>query len=222
MAIESQLNSADHQVLQDMHGLVSGAGTYNYLEIGSYLGGSLQYALTSKNCVSATSVDTRLTGAINDERKIPYKYTVTTNDMLAHLHENNLDTAKLQCIDGSIADVDQQGFSLAFIDGEHTVMATFSDALQCLDRISEDSILLFHDSWIVFSAIDCINLLLEKQQRKFVGYKFTDSAIYAIAFGKFIPALDSHAQGRSDNWKEYKHHAQLQLSREILKNSRNT
>jgi|LakMenE18May11ns_1017448.scaffolds.fasta_scaffold9329694_2 hypothetical protein len=62
MIIPSQLRPADHQILQHMHGLASSLGVYNYLEIGSYLGGSLQYALLSPRCTKVVSVDTRLTG----------------------------------------------------------------------------------------------------------------------------------------------------------------
>lgn len=220
MTIPSQLNSADHEILQHMHGLASSLGIYNYLEIGSYLGGSLQYALAASRCTEVVSVDTRLTGQINDERQIDYSYTVSTADMLTQLHDHKIKTDKLTCIDGTVEDVNSK-FNVIFIDGEHTVRATFWDAINSLDLLKENGLLLFHDAWIVHHAIDCVELLLKHQGREFSSAKFVDSDIYAIAFGTLCQDFDTFTVINKDNWGKHRRAAQIRLSRELLKNTHN-
>ena len=92
-------NSGDSRCLQDVMKLVSSIKTYDYLEIGSWLGASLQWHLTNDRCNSVLSVDLRHVGIIDDERNINFEYTVTTQDMLQALHANSLPIDKLNCID---------------------------------------------------------------------------------------------------------------------------
>ena len=124
---------------------------YVYLEIGSYLGGSLHFHLTNSQCVTAYSVDTRQTGQIRDERNIVYQYTTTTQDMLDMLTEHKIPTDKLITVDGNISDVPTTHIDLIFVDGEHTNSAVYSDAKECMRFTPR--VILFHDDWIVSTGL---------------------------------------------------------------------
>jgi len=147
--IPSQLSPGDTKTLRSVMQMFS---DYAYLEIGSYLGGSLHFHLTNPKCLHAWSVDTRQTGQIRDERNIPYAYSATTRHMLDIFAANNISTARLTTVDGTIADVPNTQVDLIFVDGEHTNSAVYSDAKQCL-RFNP-SVILFHDDWIVFTGIE--------------------------------------------------------------------
>src|SRR3954463_13502668 len=59
-AIESQTTDGDRRSLLALHSAVaSKRPSFNYLEIGSYLGGSLQAVVKDRRCVHVMSVDTR-------------------------------------------------------------------------------------------------------------------------------------------------------------------
>ena len=73
-----------------MRDLIRKRGNYKYLEIGSYLGGSLTPFLMDPACQLVLSIDDR-GRVLPDERAINYDYTaVTTQSMLDNLHRSGL------------------------------------------------------------------------------------------------------------------------------------
>ena len=185
--ITSQTSMNDKLCLLGGMRLARRSGGYSFLEIGSFRGGSLTPFLMDPQCTSVVSIDDR--GRIQpDERGVSYDYTqFTTQTMLDELHRCNLDTGKLRTFDGSIhhaKDLDSSSFDLAFIDGEHTDEACFRDFLWTLPLVKQNSIVLFHDSTLVYKAIRLTMLYLDKEGREYVFYKRHDSEMSALLLGE--------------------------------------
>lgn len=212
MNIPTQLSPGDCRVLQAVLNHVSQQQPYTYLEIGSYLGGSLHAHLTTPRCELAWSVDTRRRNQIQDERNIDYAYTATTQDMLDLFAANSIPTQRLHTIDGTVEDVPDIRVDLIFIDGEHTNSAVISDAVNCLRF--EPRIMMFHDDWIVSDGIDHFIQYLQDQDVPADHYKMRDSDITVIAFGTARPRFAEFARGRYQNWQEFRTQAQARLNKE--------
>jgi len=132
-------------------------GTFRYLEIGSYLGGSLQALIRDPRCVEIVSIDARPDVAPDDRLgQVAYEGT-TTEQMLEHLRSlPGADLTKLRTFDASTEDLEDVGPfrpQLCFIDGEHTHEAALRDARFC-HRVMGDGMLAFHDRAIVNPAIE--------------------------------------------------------------------
>ncbi len=140
-------------------------GPYAYLEIGSFLGGSLQTFLIDRHCRLVYSIDSR-PNFVDDERGSPRSYAgVTREQMLAELgkhYPGHLD--KLRCFDTDTSSIDRGQVDdppfLCFVDGEHTDDAVFRDFSFCLRVASRPCVILFHDSQVVFGGIQrCLDHL---------------------------------------------------------------
>lgn len=212
MNIPSQLSAGDCAVLRAVQNHISQQQPYVYLEIGSYLGGSLHPHLSTPRCELAWSVDTRRTGQILDERGIDYAYTTTTQDMLDQLAANRIPIDRLHTIDGTILDVPDIRADLVFIDGEHTNSAALSDAVNALRF--DPQVILFHDDWIVSWGIDNFIQYLVDGNIPADVYKFRDSDITAVAFGSIRPRFAEFARSRTQNWLEFRLQANDRLNRE--------
>ena len=212
MNIPSQLSAGDCAVLRAVQNHISQQQPYVYLEIGSYLGGSLHPHLSTPRCELAWSVDTRRTGQIADERGIDYAYTASTQDMLDLLEENNIPLDRLHTIDGTVQDVPDIRVDLVFIDGEHTNSAVISDAVNCLRF--DPRIVMFHDDWIVSEGIDHVIQYLVDQEVPADVYKMINSDITVIAFGPARPRFAEFARGRYQNWSEFRTQAHERLNKE--------
>ena len=212
MGIPSQLNSNDHALLRSAAQMLADIKPYHYLEIGSWMGGSLQYHLINDRCVSALSVDTRSRDKIRDEREIDYAYSATTQDMLDTLQRNGVSTNRLTCVDGSIDDVSTEiKFDLVFIDGEHTHQAAFHDAVTSLGLCAESALILFHDAWIVHEGIDRFLQHLQQQNIPFQAHKVKGSDIMGVATNGLIQAWHDLASHQSEDWNRVKDHARSRL-----------
>ncbi len=184
--VETQTSDADKAFLLDMRRLFRDlAPAYDYLEIGSYLGGSLAPFLSDPGCRAILSVDER--GAtLPDERGALFDYAgVTTGSMLDRLHRAGLATTKLATHDGPIDTLpaDDRRFDLAFIDGEHTDQACFRDFLWALPLMKPTSAIMFHDSSLIHKAIRLIALVLRQSDRPFRLLKKADSEMSAVFLG---------------------------------------
>ena len=186
--IESQSSIRDKEFLLAAQRLMGDfAPCYDYLEIGSFLGGSLAPFLRDPACTSILSIDER-GKTLPDERGALFDYAgITTQSMLDRLHEAGLATTKLTTHDGSIDTLppSDRRFDLAFIDGEHTDQACFRDFLWALPMMKKDSAVMFHDSSLIYKAIRLIGLLLRKDGRPFAFLKNHDSEMSAIFLGDF-------------------------------------
>jgi Methyltransferase domain len=186
--IPSQTSSSDKLLLLGLMRLGQSKGSYKYLEIGSFRGGSLAPFLMDPGCELILSIDDR--GRVQpDERGISFDYTaITTQSMLDNLHSCGISTDKLRTFDGSIHTLDDDftsSFDLAFIDGEHTDEACFRDFLWTLPLMKSNSVIMFHDSTIIYKSLKLIMLYLDKVKHGYTFFKGTDADVSALLFGDF-------------------------------------
>ncbi|MGE3467671.1 MAG: class I SAM-dependent methyltransferase, partial [Pyrinomonadaceae bacterium] len=125
------------------------AGEYVYLEIGSYLGGSIQPHLLDPKCRRIYSIDKR-PASQPDARGFEWKYNNnSTKRMLDMLKGVSDATEKIVTIDGdtrnALKKADEK-VDLCFIDGEHTDAAVVSDFRFCLEAVKGRGVIVFHDS----------------------------------------------------------------------------
>lgn len=203
MAVPGQIGPNDVNVLTSVMDFIATQGSYRYLEIGSYLGASLQWHLTNPACVQVVSIDKRSRDKIKDERQIDYAYTTTTQDMINALTSNGLPIDKLITINGTVDKIplDDQ-FDLVFVDAEHTNQAVFYDAVKCSESMNTNSIIMFHDDWIVYKGIEKFEEYLTNNQQIFRKFKMQDSDITVIVLGELINDFDTQLGHKSSPWSQ--------------------
>lgn len=163
---------------------------YCYLEIGSYIGGSIQPHLLDDQCSRIYSIDKRPTQQIPDNRGVNYKYSNNlTQRMLNNLREvapKRID--KIICIDGDTREISpaniQEKVQLCFIDGEHTDEAVFFDFQFCLKTLSQNGVILFHDAPIVYNGLVQIIQYLTDASIRFMAYNLPD-VVFVIEIGDY-------------------------------------
>lgn len=162
---------------------------YNYLEIGSYLGGSIQPHLLDEKCARIYSIDKRPEKQ-PDERGAEYTYlnnsTARMMEKLREVAPENLE--KITTIDGDTRSLDagqiDEKVQLCFIDGEHTDEAAFSDFRFCLNVLDSNGAIIFHDAAITYNGLDhCVKYLQEKQLN-YRAYNLPD-IVFAVEVGDF-------------------------------------
>jgi len=187
--IKTQLTDNDKQTLLGCQFAVRNLlPNYNYLEIGSYLGGSIQPHLLDEKCARVYSIDKRPLRQ-PDERGVDYIYlNNSTARMLELLSEIAL-TDKIKTIDGDTrrevkpSQIEEK-IQMCFIDGEHTDEAVLSDFKFCLEVLDENGAILFHDSAINYNAIaNCVQYLKDN------GIEFRANslpdAVFVVEIGNF-------------------------------------
>jgi hypothetical protein len=149
-------SSADRRSLLAIHAAVAARGAFRYLEIGSYLGASLQTFISDPRCTAIVSIDRR--DAFSPDSRpggaaYPDNTTERMCDLLAQVPGAELD--KLTALDASTESLDPDGFAadLCLIDGEHTNVAALRDARFCWHAMSGRGVIVFHDRVIVAGAI---------------------------------------------------------------------
>lgn len=141
-------------------------GSYTYLEIGSYLGGSLQPHLLDPRCTAVYSIDSRPeeTPDIRDPK--PHYERNTTAEMrrlLAEAHGPSV-LAKMRTFDSDAADVPTDSVtplaSLCFIDGEHTDAAVLRDFQSAQRMSTRPCVIAFDDADLIYGGLAaCIGSL---------------------------------------------------------------
>ena len=166
---------------------------YNYLEVGSYLGGSIQPYLRDPKCQRIFSIDKR-PKVQPDARGVSYTYL---NNSTARMLERLAAVAtvdKITTMDGSTHDLDPSAvgttIDLCFIDGEHTDEAVLQDFRFCLQILAEDGAIMFHDASITYNGIDDCLRLLSERGRKYRAYCLPNE-VFVIEIGDF--PLHRHA-----------------------------
>jgi methyltransferase family protein len=181
--IASQTSVADKLALLQIRGIMDRQlSEYSYLEIGSFLGGSLTPFLRDPHCRRILSIDER-NRQQPDERGIRYDYVgITHQTMIDGLRTHGFDVGKLQTFDGSVSAYRDAGekFDLAFIDGEHTDLACFRDFIHSRPLLKDDAIVVFHDSSLVYKALRIIQELLVASGERFRFIKIRNSEISCI------------------------------------------
>jgi len=169
---------------------------YKYLEIGSYLGGSIQPHLLDDACARIYSIDKRPEKQ-PDARGFDYKYlNNSTERMLEKLRDvaaEQLD--KIVTIDGDSRSIPAsriaEKIDLCFIDGEHTDEAVLSDFKFCLEVLDRNGCIAFHDAQITYNGIaTCIDHLKE------TGVPFHAYCLPSIVFVIEIGDFPLHAEPR--------------------------
>lgn len=162
---------------------------YNYLEIGSYLGGSLQPHLLDDKCATIFSIDKRPENQ-PDERGVDYTYlNNSTERMLELLREVSPENlGKLITIDGDTREISTEKVTdkidLCFIDGEHTDEAVLSDFKFCLNVLNKNGAIVFHDAPITYNGIaNCVKHL-KVNSIKFRAYSLP-AIVFVIEIGDF-------------------------------------
>lgn len=209
-------------------------GAYNYLEIGSYLGGSIQPYLLDEKCRTIYSIDKR-PPVQPDARGLNYKYlNNTTARMLEHL-ERVASIEKIKTIDGDTrfevkpAQVAEK-IHLCLIDGEHTDQAVFSDFRFCLDVLdARGGAIIFHDAPITYNGIARCVEYLEKNSINFRAYSLPDM-LFVVEVGDFPlhknPALterllDNHQSylfslQYNDSYREFANKTPFRMVRQLI------
>jgi hypothetical protein len=157
--IESQTTEPDRQSLLALHAAIAERGPFDYLEIGSHLGGSLQALVTDPRCRTVVSIDTRPLSQPDDrgaEAAYPENSTERMLEGLGMLP--GADLAKLTTFERgtevlSVAELPARP-RFCFVDAEHTRAATLRDALFCLEATTPDGVIAFHDSDVVMPGIE--------------------------------------------------------------------
>ena len=185
--IHSQTSKADKIALLKIRKKLQSLPSYSYLEIGSYLGGSLTPFLKDPQCTRIVSIDQR--GRQQpDERGLKYNYTgVTHQTMIDNLEKNNFNTSKLETFDGSISEYHdkENKFDLMFVDGEHTDWACFRDFIHGMKLLADDSIVLFHDSSLIYKSLKIIQEYMFASGKKFKFIKINNSEISCLFLNNF-------------------------------------
>jgi len=186
--ISSQTLPNDKLFLLGSMRLARKTGSYAYLEIGSFQGGSLTPFLMDPACKVVLSIDER--GRVQpDERGISYDYSrITTETMLDELNRCCVGTEKLRTFDGSIHALTDNyiaSFDVAFIDGEHTDEACFRDFLWTLPLMKPDAIIMFHDSRLIYKSLKLIMVYLDKTKIAYTFFKRANSEMSALFFGNY-------------------------------------
>jgi hypothetical protein len=154
-----QTNEWDRRALLALQGAAAATcGSFTYLEIGSYQGGSLQAVMRDPRCRSVISIDARTVEA-PDDRGWTESYEDNTTehmrDLLGALPD--VDMNKLTTFEAgrdrlSASDLPSRP-TYCFVDGEHTYDAVARDARFCAEAVGGEGVIAFHDYGVVGPAI---------------------------------------------------------------------
>ena len=168
------------------HSLLS---SYKYLEIGSYLGGSIQPHLLDDMCIKIFSIDKR-PRVQPDERGVNFTYlNNSTQRMMELLKKVSVDGLnKIVTIDGDTkkltTDIITEKVNFCFIDGEHTDEAVFSDFQFCFRCLSPTGLIMFHDASIIYNGLRKVICYLQENKINFYAYNLPD-VVFVIEIGNY-------------------------------------
>jgi hypothetical protein len=157
--IEAQLTDWDARALLAIHAATAARlGQFAYLEVGSYLGGSLQVVMRDPRCTDVMSVDLRCELSPDNRGPESVYNGNTTARMLEQLAKlPDVDLMKLSTFDAGTdallaAELPVRP-SVAFVDGEHTDEAVLRDAYFCAEALRGCGVIAFHDYPVVADGI---------------------------------------------------------------------
>jgi Methyltransferase domain len=163
---------------------------YRYLEIGSYLGGSIQPHLIDPECSRMFSIDKR-PASQPDSRGLRWKYpSNTTERMIDALRDAGSEAflQKLTCIEGEVREINRgriEGpIDLCFVDGEHTDEALVADFEFCLDILEDGGAIVCHDSQIVYMGLSYELERMRSEGIAFHAYNLPDTLL-VVEVGDF-------------------------------------
>jgi Methyltransferase domain len=131
--------------------------SFEWLEIGSHLGGSLQTLVRDPRCARIHSIDPR-PNEVPSERMNAFTYPQNSTErmleLLGSIPEANVGI--LRTYDISTDVLDPKGFNpphVCYIDGEHTNEACEKDAEFCRRTVGDEGVICFHDVDMVYEAV---------------------------------------------------------------------
>jgi methyltransferase family protein len=158
-SVLAQQTAWDRRALLALHAATADTRpSFAYLEIGSYLGGSLQAVVRDPRCTQIISIDPRVTTAPNTGVR-PVTYVENTT---AHMREllgtvPGADLSKLETFEVGADTLDTNALPVrpayCFIDGEHTDAAALQDARFCAEAVAGRGVVAFHDAPVVQNGI---------------------------------------------------------------------
>jgi hypothetical protein len=180
--VPSQTTENERKALLALQSALRGLQSFVYLEIGSYLGGSLQPYLLDNRCTGVISIDPR-PDATADARGLKGAYGVSLDDMLNGLKKiPGADMKKLHTIDATTGDLSARDLpqrpDICFVDGEHTDTAVLTDANFCLSILGENGLIVFHDANLVYGGIETFVQKLATSGSSFRAFNFLDSVFF--------------------------------------------
>jgi hypothetical protein len=156
--VEAQLPNADRRALLALHAAVAASrGSFAYLEIGSYRGGSLQAVMQDPRCSCVMSIDPRTT--VTPDTRGTYTYEDNTTARMRQLLSSlpAVDMDKLTTFDLTTDGIKQRDLpcrpAYCFVDGQHTHDAVIRDGRFCIEALNGQGVIAFHDSNIVEAGI---------------------------------------------------------------------
>lgn len=207
-AIRSQSTVGDKRSWLALEAATRNAkGTYTYLEIGSYLGGSIQPHLLDPRCRRIFSIDKRPLEQPDDRGQIFGYRDSSTAHMLNNLRELAPDQVqKVICFDSDAKNVVLRNSAerpdLCLIDGEHTRSAVLDDFEACVRLCAPDAVICFHDVHVIHPAIAEIVEHLQRAHERFTAWKL-DGLTYAIAMGQGEVVRSAIVQGLAHDGEAY-------------------
>jgi hypothetical protein len=187
-AVKSQSTRGDRASWLALQGACAERfGVFDYLEIGSHLGGSLQAMIRDDRVRGIVSIDLR-PEQVWDERgkfiRYPGNSTQRMLDNLAQIPD--ADVEKIHTIDAGTRTLTPDDIpvrpQLAFVDGEHTHEGCLADARFCRSIIPPDAAIAFHDAGIIFSALVRFMAELRADGVAFVAYPLPES-VFVVELG---------------------------------------
>ena len=162
---------------------------YSYLEIGSYMGGSIQPYLLDDRCCRIYSIDARPTIPPDARGNLQMYPENSTANMLNRLREvSHEGVSKITCFDADASTIDPKSIAerptICFIDGEHTDKAVVADFAFCRAVLADRGIICFHDSNIVYGGLTMIIEQLQMEQVQFNAFALP-LHVFVFEFGGF-------------------------------------
>lgn len=191
--VEAQSSTDDRRsllALQDA--LAERIGTFVWLEIGSFRGGTLQPLVMDPRCEKVISIDPR-PQVVRDDKWGEWTYGPenTTEGMLAGLARiPGADTSKIEPIERGTADIPIESLDrpdFCFIDGEHTRAAVLQDARFCHNLLQDDGVIAFHDFQVVEPAVGDF---LRELKARYMAYLLSTS-VFVVEIGNGTPLLSA-------------------------------
>lgn len=218
----SQTSDKDRKSLLQIQNFIASQkpNGYYYLEVGSHLGGSLVPHILDMRCSKIVSLDPRPLSQ-PDERGVNFYYADnSTARMIAGLKELGLENkmTKLNTFDLDARDYQQVNegyiFDLAFIDGEHTHVASFSDFVSLRRLLALDGVCVFHDANLIVDTIFIIRRLLEAEGIQH-SLTFLPDCLAVFAFGRSADLFTRLFTQFKINESEFSHNAHITIRKQL-------
>lgn len=170
-SVPTLLSESDRRTLVLLRDVIAERfGSYAYLEIGSYLGGSLQPHLLDSRCSAVFSIDLRPERSPDIRTTAGLNYRKNTVEEMCRLLTAAHGAAvveKLRTFNSDASDVRvgeiAQRPRLCLIDGAHTDTAVLSDFRACLRFSDRPCVIAFDDADLIYGGLGaCLGLLREQ------------------------------------------------------------